>query len=99
MEANHFDDTNSVTTGIHGLDVIPTRFELLHNIEFLLSILSTLSKSRPLATAFAAQIYDELKGGKMMTDERPIGRVEFSLDGRYMMKNFLNGVHVIWSLL
>uniref|UniRef100_A0A093V338 Isobutyryl-CoA dehydrogenase, mitochondrial n=1 Tax=Talaromyces marneffei PM1 TaxID=1077442 RepID=A0A093V338_TALMA len=68
MKTNHFDDTIPVMIGDHALELIPTRFELLHNIELIVSILSTLSKSRPLAAAFAVQIYDELKGGKVTTN-------------------------------
>ncbi|EED19836.1 conserved hypothetical protein [Talaromyces stipitatus ATCC 10500] len=88
MNISHFDGTSPATINNHASGLIPSRFELLHNIDFLLSTLSALKRSNPMAGTFEAQIYDELKGGKAMTDDRPIGRVEFPLDGKYVANNY-----------
>jgi hypothetical protein len=78
----------------------PSRFDLLENIDCLLGALFALKRFNPIAGIFEAQIYHELSGGKALTDDRPVGRVEFPLDGKYMTNEFFdNGVQDIWKLL
>lgn len=84
----------------HASILAPSRFDLLENIDCLLSALSAFKRSNLIAGVFEAQIYDELSGDKALTDNYPVGRVEFPLDGQYMVNDSVEyRVQDIWKLL
>lgn len=56
------------------------RTTLLESLECLISALNAFNTINPIAGVFEAQIRHELSGGKELTDERLVGRVDFPLD-------------------
>jgi hypothetical protein len=56
------------------------RTSLLESLECLINALNVFKTINPIAGIFEAQIRHELSGGKELTDERLVGRVDFPLD-------------------
>lgn len=67
-------------------DAAPTnQIGHLESLESLLSALASLKSINMVAGVFESQIRHELRGGKELTSDRPIGRVDFPLDGQQML--------------
>lgn len=80
---------------------IPTsRIGLLESIDCLLGTLASLKTVNLIAGVFEAQIRYELNGGKTVTDDRLVGRVDFPLDGQQTSADLADHVTKdVWGLL